>query len=74
MPATEYKVFVAGEGDAWSQIGEDVVTAFSADAAIREVASSRTTSGTYVAVPARSWQPRTVEVEQTTKVSFKEQT
>lgn len=44
-------------------------TAGNADIAIREVAAKEG-AGQYVAVPARSWVPRTVEVETKPIVSF----
>lgn len=52
-----------------SQLSIDKVRASSANAAIRAVAEKKG-DGQYVAVPARSWKPVTVKVEQTTKVSF----
>jgi hypothetical protein len=45
----------------------DFVNAASADAAIRAVAEAKG-AGEFVAVPARSWKPRTVTVEQKTAV------
>lgn len=45
-----------------------LVSARSPDAAIRQTAEE---SGTYVAVPARSWKPQVVEVEQVARVTVK---
>lgn len=63
---TEYLVLV-GDRDLWKQVA--AVRARSATAAIRDhIALSGATEGTYVAVPARSWQPVTVKVETQTKL------
>lgn len=59
-----------GEKLAWTLVGyiDGFVPAANADAAIRKAANDE--EGTYVAVPARSWQPRTVKVETQRKVSL----
>lgn len=62
MATTDYLVFQQDEhSQDWSSAG--AVTATSADAAVRAVALTDG-PGVYAAVPARSWQPRTVKVEQ----------
>jgi hypothetical protein len=47
----------------------DAIDASSAEAAIKQFAEAQG-AGTYVATPERSWTQRTVNVEQTVKVSF----
>ena len=65
---SEYIVLELRDGD-WRQVR--FVQASSSDAAIRDVFNPTNTpvkSGTYVAVPARSWKPRTVTTKQTVRV------
>jgi hypothetical protein len=66
---TEYLIFFGGE-HGWQSIGK--ASANSAHNAIRarlgELPASE--GGTYVAVPARSWKPVTVEAVQTTVLKF----
>jgi hypothetical protein len=52
------------DGD-WTEI--ERVDATSADAAIRAVAAATDGSGTFVAVPARSWRPKNVTLETKTR-------
>lgn len=46
------------------------VEASSADAAIRQYVEKASDQGQYVAVPARSWTPRTVKVETTKRIEL----
>lgn len=68
-----YRVLVLSVGDkeekTWIDTDGGAVEASSADEAIRKVAG-RLGDGSYVAVPTRSWNPREVTTETTTKVSF----
>jgi ribulose bisphosphate carboxylase small subunit len=51
------------------------IDAHNAEDAIRQVATNRTeTSGTYVAVPARSWKPVQVTAVQTTTLKLEQPT
>jgi hypothetical protein len=62
-----------GVTQSWRDIGS--VPARSAEAAIREVlAGDSEGSGTYVAIPARSWKPVTVRAETTTTLRIEEAT
>ena len=67
---TEYQILVAfsaSNGDnAWKEFG--VVKARSANEAIKQAAGA--TPGSFIAVPARSWKPVTVKVEQTTRITL----
>lgn len=68
MADTTYIVLHMKEemGEQWSLLdpGDAAVEAPNANAAIRKVLSNRPAySGTYVAVPARSWKPVTVTAE-----------
>ncbi len=53
-------------GVIWAEFG--VVEARSANEAIRQAAAG--VAGRFVAVPARSWKPVTVRVEQTTRITL----
>lgn len=58
-----------GSQGRWDRIGADTVAASSAEQAIRATVEGRTAndkSGTYVAIPARSFKPITVKAETTT--------
>lgn len=58
-----------GSHQPWAQAGE--IAAKSADAAIRAHAAKDPTNGLeLVAIPARSWQPRKITVETSTKVTL----
>ncbi len=57
-------VVLSKDGELWRTIAE--VDARSAEEAIRQAASS--TDTTCVAVPARSWKPVSVRVEQTSRM------
>lgn len=55
-----------GTDDGW-RVENSNVPAASAEAAIRLACKTDSTpAGTYVAIPARSWKPVTVQAEQTT--------
>lgn len=55
-----------GAGYSWNEHGDPV----EASSARRALSSRGVDEGTYVAVPARSWKPLTVTVEQTTRVKI----
>ena len=57
---TSYVVLVNDATGRWVE-HETAIPAANADAAIRKIAAEN--PGVYVAVPARSWKPRTVTVE-----------
>lgn len=66
-----------GSDGRWDRIGKDTVEATSAENAIKAIVSRRTAndqSGTYVAVPQRSWKPVTVQAVQTTVLKIEEAT
>lgn len=72
---TEYLIFHASREDStWTLIGQ--VQGRSARSAIRErldgtaQSSAHYGDGTYVAVPARSWQPVSVKTETKTALKF----
>lgn len=74
---TVYVVLQASSNslETWSLIGPGEVTATSAEAAITQVAESRTegvASGAYVAVPLRSFKPVSVVVESKPSVQIGE--
>ena len=77
MAATTYIVLRFKDPD-WEQHG-DPISAHSADAAIRAIVTehgwkpSDGTTGTYVAIPARSWKPTHVEIQQTTTLKLNPQ-
>jgi len=65
---TEYLLLEKTKDDAWTVAGKK--EAASARAAIRAaLAGENGTAGTFVAIPARSWQPVTVKVETALKLS-----
>ena len=68
---TEYRVMKQTEREDWEFVGQR--EAVSAKAAIQGVLNGPSTEferhGTFVAVPARSWQPVTVKVETALKFS-----
>ena len=60
-----------GDDGSWGEIA--AVSARSADAAVRDaIAGDATPTGTYVAVPQRSWKPVTVSAVQTTVLKLEE--
>ncbi len=61
---TDARNSTLGTASTWQEV--KTVAARSADAAVKEAAEE--VPGRYVAVPARSWSPRTVTVEQTTRI------
>ena len=65
---TEYVVLAKKDG-AWVQY-EDVVRASSSRSALRGFLNGRTSNGEFVAIPARSWRPVTVQVETKTALKF----
>lgn len=74
VPATAYVILRFNEAtDEWSEYG-DRVGSTSAQGAIRAHLTHRATdpTGTYVAVPARSWKPVTVQAVQTTTLKLEE--
>lgn len=68
--ATEYLILSKSAGSStWTE--QKTVEASSAKAAVRKfLGEASNPDGTYVAVPARSWQPVTVKTEQTTKITL----
>ena len=64
---TDYIILKESEDGAWRPAGTVRETS-SPTRAIRVAAANE--NGVYVAVPARSWKPLTVKVEQTTKVTI----
>jgi hypothetical protein len=69
--ATTYIVLKHGgeAGGSWKALPTGV-PASSADEAIRKTADSDKQGGTFVAIPARSWKPRSVRVVQTTRLKL----
>ena len=67
---TDYLILSrAAVGGPWTE--QKTVSASSAKAAVRGwLAGSTDPDGTYVAVPARSWQPVTVKTETQTKITL----
>ena len=66
--STLYKVlYRAKSGDDW-QVSPETFDAASAASAARAAAAKVQQAGEYVAVPARSWDPITVEIETKTHV------
>jgi hypothetical protein len=65
---TEYVILEKTAGGDWIEAGNE--TAQGTDAAIRKHLGDTVPANglTLVAVPARSWKPKTMEVEQTTTV------
>ncbi len=64
---TEYTILAYNpETNSWDRVQGNVV----ASSARRALAASDLEAGEYVAIPARSWKPLTVSVEQTTKVTI----
>ena len=64
---TEYTLLTYNkETNSWDRIQGNVV----ATSPRRALTSAKVGEGEYVAVPARSWKPLTVTVEQTTKVTI----
>lgn len=66
---TNYTILLK-EGEAWKVVGTK--EAASAKAAIRAQLNGKAagmSTGTFVAVPSRSWEPVTVKVEQALKFS-----
>lgn len=57
------------EGSLW-RVQLETITAASADAAIRSFTDPDEQAGTFVAVPVRSFQPRTVVAEKSTVMRF----
>jgi hypothetical protein len=68
---TSYVVLRLGTSNTWEEVpsafGPDRFKAHSPEAAIKQAAEEN--GGTFVAVPARSWKPLTVKVEQTRRVT-----
>lgn len=66
---TEYLIFEKTKDGFWSETGKSVASS-SARAAVRSALSGANGSeGTFVAIPARSWQPLTATKE--TKLTLK---
>lgn len=63
---TAYVILERKPPDGWTEAA--TVTAASGDHAIRKHANGR--AGVFVAVPARSWHPRTIKVETRQIVTF----
>ena len=63
-PRTTYAVLHEGDDGRWLKVG--VIMATSAENAIKNAVKE---SGTYVAVPARSWKPMRVEQVQTVQIT-----
>ncbi len=64
---TEYTLLhYNAETNSWERIQGNVA----ASSARRALAATDLEAGEYVAIPARSWRPLTVTVEQTTKVTI----
>lgn len=73
--ATSYVLLVLSESTGEWMVTNDSVTAKSAEAAIRLHAENTTPGspdGTYIAVPARSWRPITIQTKTTTTLVFGE--
>ena len=68
MSKTRYMVLVAGNDNAW-HLYQDDVEATSSVGAIRSAVNGK--AGTYVAIPDRSFKPRTVEIETQHRVVVK---
>lgn len=64
---TEYIILKQDTGGTWRQAEGGY---WSASSARRAIAAAGVDEGTYVAIPARSWEPLTVKVTQTTKVTI----
>lgn len=63
---TEYMIFVYKDDDAcWEYYSNN-----ESSSPARAIRQCEPEAGKYVAVPARSWQPLTVKVEQTTKITI----
>lgn len=54
------------QSNRWFEVGPTV----KASSAKRALSAAEISAGEYVALPARSWKPLTVKVEQTTKVTI----
>jgi hypothetical protein len=65
---TTYVVLIRQTDGAWQEL--HTVEASSADDAIRKAADAEEGTGTFVAIPARSWKPRRVQLVATTRLKL----
>jgi len=66
---TKYMILAKGDKPDAGWVETAIVEAASARAAIREALNGASEGGEYVAVPARSWEPVKVEIQQAIKIS-----